>query len=427
MRIVIWHVDRYPTAPGVYLGCFPGMGHEVTWVVSGTGERAAIVERREDGVRHFEVRRRRDSRLPWPLGTIANRWGKLGGFLLKLRLMERLARERPDVLQVRDLISEGWLGLWAARRHGVRFAFQLDHPHYEGHLLELDLGERRHRAGRLVMRWWMAARGLLLRRADLVLPISVAMGEMLRDREGVDPRRMLVFPVGVSRDTFDRGAAGAVDPRVAALAGAPTVCYLGNLEVRRDPGLIFRVLEEVARRVPASRFLVVGRMSDLVRERLREFSFSDRLQFVPFVPHHEVPGLLRAASVGIFPLAVDDPYGVYLTSSPLKVVEYMSAALPVVSSRVCDAEQALGESGGGRCVECEPGAFADAIEMYLRDPQRARSDGARGRAWIESHRLFDVLARDLEAAYRRLLAGGFPARADSPLLGAGGEGAASPR
>ena len=37
MKLVIWHTDPYPTAPGVYLGCFPGMGHEVTWVVSETG------------------------------------------------------------------------------------------------------------------------------------------------------------------------------------------------------------------------------------------------------------------------------------------------------------------------------------------------------------------------------------------------------
>src|SRR5207244_522782 len=34
VRLVFWHTDRYPTAPGVYLGCFPRMGHRVTWVTS---------------------------------------------------------------------------------------------------------------------------------------------------------------------------------------------------------------------------------------------------------------------------------------------------------------------------------------------------------------------------------------------------------
>jgi glycosyltransferase involved in cell wall biosynthesis len=426
MRLVVWHTDRYPTAPGVYLGCFPGMGHEVTWVVSETGERNEILERRKGGVRHFEVRHRHDSRLPPPLGVLVNRWNKLNGFFLKVRLMERLARERPDVLQVRDLVTEGLLALLAARRHGLRFAYQLDHPHFEGRLVDLDLGARGRAFERLALRSWILLRRMVLRGADLVFPISVAMGEILRDREGVDPRRMVVFPVGISRATFERGTAGPLDARVAALRGQPTVCYLGNLEIRRGPGLLFRIFEEVARRLPESRFLLMASLTDAVRERLRGLPVAERIQFIPFVPYDEVPALLRAARVGIYALPVDDRYGVNWSCSPLKVVEYMSVGLPVVASRVRDAEDALGQSGGGVCVEGDPGAFADAVERYLNDPELARRDGARGRAWVETHRLFDVLAREVEAAYRRLLEAEVPAPADSPLLAAGAP-AAEPR
>lgn len=415
MRLVIWHTDRYPTAPGVYLGCFPGMGHEITWVVSETGGRNEIIERQEGDVRHFEIRRRQDSLLPPPLGSLVNRWNKLNGFFLKVRLMERLARERPDVLQVRDLVTEGLLALWAARRHGLRFAYQLDHPHFEGRLVDLGLGDRGLAFERRVLRFWILLRRVVLRGADLVFPISVAMGTILRDREGVDPRRMVPFPVGVSRATFDRGGSGAVDPRTAELTDSPTVCYLGNLELRRDPGLIFRIFEEVGRRLPESRFLVVAGLTDAVRDRLRGLSVAERIQFVPFVPYDEVPALLRAARVGLYALPVDDRYGVNWSCSPLKVVEYMSVGLPVVASRVRDAEDALGQSGGGVCVTSEVGPFADAIETCLRDPESARRAGARGRAWVETHRLFDVLARDVEAAYRRLIEGAAPAPEENPL------------
>jgi glycosyltransferase involved in cell wall biosynthesis len=412
------------------------MGHEVTWVVSGTGGRNEILERQEGGVRHFEIRRRQDSLLPPPLGVLVNRWNKLNGFFLKARLMQRLARERPDVLQVRDLVTEGLLALWAARRHGLRFAYQLDHPHFEGRLVDLDLGDAGRAFERLALRSWILLRRVVLRGADLVLPISAAMGEILRDREGVDPRRMVVFPVGISRATFEHGRAGPVDPRSAGLADSPTVCYLGNLEIRRDPGLIFRIFEEVARRLPGSRFLVVASLTDAVRDRLRGLSVAERILFIPFVPYDEVPALLRAARVGLYALPVDDRYGVNRSCSPLKVVEYMSVGMPVVASRVRDAEEALGQSGGGVCVESEPDAFADAVERYLNDPELARREGARGRAWIETHRLFEVLAREVEAAYRRLLETGVPAPWDNPLLAAtasaaepgstAGEGAIAP-
>jgi glycosyltransferase involved in cell wall biosynthesis len=409
MRIAIWHTDHYPTAPGVYLGRFPAMRHEVTWVVATQGADRGVFERREGPVRIFEVRRRADSRLPLPLRPLVTRWHKLAGFLLKARLMERLARERPDVLQVRDLVVEGLLGRWAARRHGVRFAYQLDHPHFEGRLVDLGLGAPGGPFERLEQRLWIRLRRIVLRGADLVLPISDALADILRTREGVDPRRMSVFPVGVARADTEWCSGDPVDPRAAALAGAPTVCYLGNLMIRREPGLIFRIFEEVGRRVPESRFLVLAGMPQVVRDSLRGLAVADRVTFVPFVPHAEVPGLLRAASVGIYPIPVDDAYGVNRSCSPLKVFEYMAAGLPVVSSRVSDAEDALARSGGGVSVETEVTAFADAVEAYLRDPERARRDGARGRAWVAAHRTFDRLALEVEAAYRRLLETGLPA------------------
>jgi glycosyltransferase involved in cell wall biosynthesis len=427
MRITLWHTDPYPTAPGVYLGCFPALGHDVTWVVSTVGERSGTAERRAGGVRHFEVVRRADSRLPQPLGTVVTRWRKLVGFLLKLRLMERLARERPDVLQVRDSVTEGLLALWAARRHGVRFGYQLDHPHFEARLSELDLGHRGRPLERLWLHGWIALRRRVQRGADVVFPISRAMAEAMRDREGVDPRRMVVFPVGVSRDTFARGDSGGVDPRVADLQGLPTVCYVGSLALRRDLGLIFSVMDEVAVRVPGCRFLLIGHRSGAVEERLRGSPSRERIRFLGSVPHEEVPGLLRCARVGIFPLALDDAYDVYRTSSPLKVVEYMSAGLPVVASRVRDTEDALAQSGGGVCVDNDPVAFAEAVETYLRDEERARRDGSRGRAWIETHRTFDVLAQEVEAGYRRLLETGTPAPPDGPRAHSGavaGRGAA---
>lgn len=416
VKLAVWHFDHYPTAPGVYLDCFPRMGHEVVWVTSTEGERNEIAERGEGSVRRIEVRRRRDSAWPRPLGTLVNRWNKLVGFFMKARLMRRLARDHPDVLQVRDLITEGLLAAFFARLSGVPFTFQMDHPHPEGRLLELDREGKGSRVERLVQRAWIHLRGWVLGAAAAVFPISFAMAEWLRDRHGVDPRRLVPFPVGVSRATFDAGETPLLHSLARSLATHPTVCYLGNLHARRDPEFLFEVLSRIAAEMPEARFLVIGELTREAERARRAFGAGDRLVVTGHVPHGEVPSLLRAARVGIFPIPVDDPYQVYRTSSPLKVVEYLSAGLPVVSSRVGDAERLLEESGAGICVDNEAARFARATLSYLRDPERARRDGARGRDHVRAHRLFEVLALEVEGAYRRLLATGLPATPESPLI-----------
>ncbi len=419
MKLVIWQTDWYPTTPGVYLGCFPARHHDVTWVMPTTGERHEIVEWREGGVRRIEVRRRRDADLPKIPAAFVNRWNKLLGLVVKARLMDRLARERPDAIHVRDRVTEGLLGLWAARRHRVRFAYQLDNLHFEQRLHTLDVLRRGVPLERAWIRLWIRLRDLVLRGADVVFPVSAEMREWLRAGHGVDARRMVPFPVGVSLDTFERGGTTEVDPRVVDLAGQPTVCYLGGEYLLRDPLRMFATFREVALRLPESRFVVIGDWSDRTRAAAEEGPLAGRLRFVPPVPREEVPALLHAARVGVFLLPVeDDPYAQFRTCSPLKVAEYLSAGLPVVSSIVPDALEVIGRSGGGVCVESRPDAEAEAIVGYLRDPVRARADGSRGRAWVGENRRFDRLADTLEEAYGRLLATGWPVPDGS--VGAGG-------
>ena len=406
LDLVLWHVDRFPTAPGVYLGCLHRRGHRITWVTSRESDGYRVVEREEGGARLIEVHRRRDAALRGPLGVLVNRWRKLRGFFLKAGLMRRLAAERPDVLQVRDVMTEGMLAAHYARRYGVPFAFYFDYPHPESSLHLMDEHGQRAPLRRAVLRWWVRRRDALLRRAQLVFVVSAVQQERIVSRLGVRPERVVRFPVGVSAEGFGL-ADGTGAPSPSPDAG-PVVCYLGNLTANRDPAFLFRVFQAVRERVPEARFLLVGESNPEVDRLTRAFPDPAGVEFTGAVPHAEVPSRLRAARVGVFPLRLEDPHGIFLTSSPLKVIEYLAAGLPVVSSRVPDAMTVLAESGGGVCVDNEPGAFAEAIAGYLRDPVLARDHGARGREWVRRHRTFDVLADRVEQAYRDLRERGAP-------------------
>ena len=70
------------------------------------------------------------------------------------------------------------------------------------------------------------------------------------------------------------------------------------------------------------RFPVVGRITDGVRERLRGLPAAERVTFLPFVLHGEVPALLCDARAGIDPIPMSDPYGVNGSCSPPRTARY---------------------------------------------------------------------------------------------------------
>ena len=416
MRLVIWHTDPYPTAPGVYLGAFPRFGHDVTWVIATEGDRHQTLVRHEGGVRVIDIQRPRDVHGPRLWSAVVNRWNKLVRLFAKIAWMRRLLAERPDVFQVRELITEGTIALPLARSQRVPFAFQWDFPHYEAALFEMAQAGSKNVLRALHLRWVIAMRAHILRGADLVLPISDGLAEIARDRHGVDPWRIVPFPVGVAADSVRRAREGTPHPRAASLAGQPVLCYLGNLDAVRQPSFLFDIFAAVLEQVPEAWLLLVGRANPGVERLLADHPARERVVFTGYVAHADVPATIAQARVGFYAVPLTDPYGIYRTCSPLKVVEYMACGLPVVASRVEDAEKMLGESGGGVCVENLPRLFAREIVGYLRDPERARADGEKGRAYIEEHRVFEALGREVEAAYERLLATGRPASPASPLL-----------
>jgi glycosyltransferase involved in cell wall biosynthesis len=403
VKLVIWHQDRYPTAPGVYLGCFPELGHEITWVTSGTGPKLGVVENNEPRIRRLVIQRPEDSGLPRPLSVLVNRWYKLRTFLMKVRMMNRLARQRPDVLQVRELVIEGLLGLMFARRYGIRFVFNYDYPHFEARLYELDQAGRQSPLRRFQLSLLIKGQELILRKADFLLPLTEAQSRRIQSNLGISPRRMTSFPVGISRDNYQRARDQSAEPYPALNRSKPIVCYMGNLAPIRNPGMLFRVMEEVLQREPETQLLLIGQLNATVKELMGSYSRPEQVVTTGFLAQEDIPSLMKNAGVGVFPLPVEDPYGIFLTSSPLKVVEYMSCGLPVVASRIPDAVTLLEGSGGGVVVENNPAAFAEAVIDFLRHPEKAEACGRRGQEYIGRHRIFDVMALELEKTYHRLL------------------------
>ena len=95
----------------------------------------------------------------------------------------------------------------------------------------------------------------------------------------------------------------------------------------------------------------------------------------------DVARLLRGARAGLVLL---HPEPNYLNSQPVKLFEYMGAAIPVVASDFPVWRNVIESAGCGVLVNpLEPASIAAAIEYLCTHPNEAAQMGRRGRAAME--------------------------------------------
>jgi glycosyltransferase involved in cell wall biosynthesis len=150
---------------------------------------------------------------------------------------------------------------------------------------------------------------------------------------------------------------------------------------------------------PALRVLVAGEGSE--RERLeaeiRERGLEGNVTLLGL--RRDVPDLLAALDVAVVSSDFE--------GTPLAVLEYMDAGLPVVATRVGGLPDVIEHGRHGLLVE--PGdasALAGALATLLRNPERARELGALGRERRRAEFSIDQTVRTLERMYLDLLPGG---------------------
>jgi glycosyltransferase involved in cell wall biosynthesis len=203
-----------------------------------------------------------------------------------------------------------------------------------------------------VMKAYLVARGIL---ADL---ITVAPN-------GVDPDLFSPSVEGLGT----RAGLGLADRRVLAFSGT------------RFPWNDVEILVRVLLRLPADVSLLVVGSSPLVPEPTRvarTTCSSDRVVFVPRVPHDQVPSYLAAADVLVAPYKHMNVF--YF--SPLKVIEYMAMGRPVVATRLGQVEELLVGGCGVLVAPGDEGELAAAVTSRLADPEGSRRMGELARARV---------------------------------------------
>jgi glycosyltransferase involved in cell wall biosynthesis len=290
-----------------------------------------------------------------------------------------LRRERIDVLHTHKFGSNVW-GTLVGRMAHVPVILAHEHTwSYEGQPLRRFLD-----------------RELIARGATRFIAVSREDRRRMTEVEGIDPSRTLFIPNGVPPSPAPSGR--DVRAEFGIGPGVPVVGAVGVHRPQKALHVLLRATAILANQWPDLQVLVVGDGPERATlERLAgELGVTETVRFVG--SRSDVPDVLRALDVAV---CCSDFEG-----SPLAVMEYMDAALPVVATAVGGVPDLIEPGVHGLLVAPRnPSALASAISELLGDPERAHSMGARGRQRRRTEFDIDVLVHRLEDLYLELLAG----------------------
>lgn len=304
---------------------------------------------------------------------------------LRVRARELVARGQFDVVVVDGLYLAVMVEEWNLRQRTPIVLLQ--------HNVESVIWQRVAQVQRNPVTWLFyheMARRLRRREPQLcrlfegVTAISPVDAAHLRQRYRLNNVRGVV-PIGADLPAQE------VPRSVVDLPWNPIITFVGSMNYQPNADAAFwfirKILPVIQRTVPKARFRVIGRnpSMSLVREARRNPS----VEISGTVP--EVTPLLRESSVVVVPLRAG-------SGVRLKIMESLSAGVPVVSTRL-GAEGLPLEDGKDLLLADDAAAFATAVlkllqidvlrrDLATRGLERARTDFTWQRS---ADALFDIL------------------------------------
>ena len=280
----------------------------------------------------------------------------------------------PVVYEVRGFWEDTWLSRHAA-------------------LTDLKLSDR-----------YIRTRGLetyCMAEADLVVTLGEAMREEIIER-GVDPRRVIIVPNGVSEDFLRPlpDVRGQLRRSLGIARGEFVVGLVSSLVAHEGIGTLLHAVKILRDRGVPARALIVGDGPEAGALKRQAADLGIDAIFTGRVPSARVRDYHAALDVFVVPRTPDR---VCQLVTPLKPVEAMASGLPVVLSSV----RALGElvtdnQTGLLFPPLDAGALADCLARLLDSPDLRAKLGTSARERVARDRTWAHNAARYRAAYERL-------------------------
>jgi glycosyltransferase involved in cell wall biosynthesis len=245
-----------------------------------------------------------------------------------------LLRHGFDVLQVASTPDIYFLIAGPCRRLGRPVIFDFRDPSPETYQA------RTGREGGTLYRALLRLERRSLRTADRVLVVNESLSRMARQRDGVDDTRVVVVGNGPLSSRVSRGP-GRPDLRPDGPERAYLCCWAGLIGPQDRLDLALRAIDQLVhvkgRTDCAFVFVGAGEALSAARQLAKELHIQEWVSFPGFVGQDLVFEYLSTADLGLEPNTED-----YV--SPVKVMEYMAAGLPIIAFNAEETVRLAGDA-----------------------------------------------------------------------------------
>ena len=279
-----------------------------------------------------------------------------------------------------------WAAARTARHLGVPYVLA---P--RGMLVD-DLIKRR---SRLLKRGWIA----LVERRNIAEAALIHFTSRIEAEAaaalGLPMRESCIVPNGVELSDF--AAAREVRGQAGNSVGEmPFLLFIGRINWKKGLDRLIAALPEIRN----CKLVIAGNDEEGLKPKLERLAANAgvraRVSFVGPVYGADKAALLSRASLLVVPSSSENFGNV--------VLEAMAAGCPVVVTPEVGAADIVRESAAGVVLGGDPAELGEGIRRLLSDPVELERMGERGREFVRHRYTWQVVSRQMEEAYRHVIA-----------------------
>lgn len=238
---------------------------------------------------------------------------------------------------------------------------------------------------------------LALRRAARVFVLTQAMADEISDVYKIKQSKFDIVQPGVPPAfNADYGPIALDLTRKQYKLPENYILYVGALQPRKNLAHLAEAFARISARGYPHKLVITGKKAWLYGETLEKIealNLGDKLMFTGFVPQHDLPKIMAAASVFAY-ISLYEGFG-------LPVAEAMACGVPVLISN----DRAIAEVAGGGALECDPtdiDSIEHGLERLIDDAELRATLRAKG---IKRATIFTRarMAHDAVAGYARAI------------------------